>query len=89
MVGISLVISYLLICIVVDVFTGPTLSQGLCPYVVHRSINDPSNLFVYEKYESMDALKTHPSTPHIEEFSRAVASMVDGRPEVGRYREIV
>ncbi len=62
---------------------------GTITYVVHRSIDDSSKFFVYEKYESPEALKTHSSTPHFKEFSRAVASMVDGRPEVGRYSEIV
>ena len=61
---------------------------GTKAYVVHRGIDDPSKFFVYEKYESKDALKTHSSTPHFKEFSQAVASMLDGRPEVALYREI-
>ena len=62
---------------------------GTMAYVVHRSIDDSSKFFVYEKYESTEALKTHSSTPHFQEFSRALASLVAGRPDVGRYREIV
>ena len=61
---------------------------GTIAYVVHRNIDDPSKFFVYEKYESTEALKTHSSTPHFQEFSRAAASILDGRPEVGLYREI-
>jgi len=61
---------------------------GAIVYVVHRSVDNPSKFFVYEKYESNEALKHHTSTPHFQEFSRAIASMLDGRPEVGLYREI-
>ena len=61
---------------------------GTIAYVVHRGIDDPSKFFVYEKYENTDALKAHSSTPHFQEFARAMASMLDGRPEVGRYSEI-
>ena len=61
---------------------------GTVAYVVHRGMDDPSKFFVYEKYESVEALRAHSSTPHFREFSRATASMVDGRPEVGRYQEI-
>ena len=61
---------------------------GAMAYAVHRSVDDPSKFFVYEKYEDEDALKLHGSTPHFQEFSRAIASMLGGRPEIGRYREI-
>ncbi len=61
---------------------------GTIAYAVHRSVDNSSNFFVYEKYESSEVLKQHTSTPHFQEFSRAIASMLDGRPEVGLYREI-
>jgi len=61
---------------------------GTIAYAVHRAMDDPSKFLVYEKYESVEALRAHGSTPHFREFSRATASMVDGRPEIGRYQEI-
>lgn len=61
---------------------------GTIAYTVHRSIDNPDKLFVYEKYESKEALKAHSSTPHFQEFSQAIASLLDGRPEIGRYDEI-
>ena len=61
---------------------------GTITYVVHRGTDDPSKFFVYEKYESEEALKAHSATPHFKEFSRAIASVLEGRPEVGFYREI-
>ncbi|MDY6917203.1 MAG: putative quinol monooxygenase [Chloroflexota bacterium] len=62
--------------------------DGTVAYVVHRSVNDPCKIFVYEKYESSEALKAHSATPHFKEFSGAIASLLDGRPEVALYSEI-
>jgi len=42
----------------------------VAPRVVHLNTNDLSNFFVYEKYESMDALKTHSSTINLILFFR-------------------
>jgi len=61
---------------------------GTIGYAVHRHVDDPTRFFVYEKYESPEALTHHSSTAHFREFSRAVASLLSGRPEVGRYNEI-
>ncbi len=61
---------------------------GTITYVVHRNIDDPLKFLVYEKYESREALREHSSTPHFQEFSRAVAPMLGGRPEIGLYDEI-
>lgn len=62
--------------------------SGTVAYVVHRGVDDPCKFFVYEKYESQEALKAHSSTPHFKEFSRAIASLLDGRPDVALYSEI-
>ena len=62
---------------------------GSIAYIVHRSTDDPSRFFVYEKYEDQEALKHHSSTPHFQEFSRAASSLLAGRPELGFYREIM
>ena len=61
---------------------------GAISYAVHRKVNAPNDFFVYEKYESGDALKFHGSTEHFQEFSKAIASLLDGRPEVGIYNEL-
>jgi len=61
---------------------------GTIAYAVHRAMDDPSKFLVYEKYESVEALRAHGSTPHFREFSRATASMIDGRAEIGRYQQI-
>jgi quinol monooxygenase YgiN len=61
---------------------------GTISYVVHRKTDAPNEFFVYEKYESGEALKLHSSTEHFKEFSKAIASLLDGRPEVGIYKEL-
>jgi quinol monooxygenase YgiN len=61
---------------------------GTMSYVVHRRVDASNDFFVYEKYESMEALKLHGSTEHFKEFSKAIASLLDGRPEFGIYNEL-
>jgi quinol monooxygenase YgiN len=61
---------------------------GTISYVVHRRVDASNEFFVYEKYESMEALKIHGSTEHFKEFSKAIASLLDGRPEFGIYNEL-
>lgn len=62
---------------------------GAIAYIVHRSTENSSRFFVYEKYENQEALKHHSSTLHFKEFSRTTASLLAGRPEVSFYREIM
>jgi quinol monooxygenase YgiN len=61
---------------------------GAISYVVHRKLDAPDEFFVYEKYESGEALKLHGSTGHFKEFSKAIASLLGERPEVETYREL-
>ena len=61
---------------------------GAISYVVHRKADAPNEFFVYEKYESGEAFKLHISTEHFKEFSKAIASLLDGSPEVGIYNEL-
>ena len=61
---------------------------GAISYVVHRKVDAPNEFFIYEKYESGEALKFHGSTEHFKEFSRAIATLLEGRPEIGVYNEL-
>jgi quinol monooxygenase YgiN len=61
---------------------------GAVTYTVHRKVDAPNEFLVYEKYESGEALKFHGSTEHFKEFSKAIASLLDGRPEVSLYNEL-
>jgi len=62
---------------------------GTISYLVHRRVDASNDFFVYEKYENMEAFKLHGSTEHFKEFSKAIASLLDGRPEFGIYNELV
>ena len=37
---------------------------GCLTYVLHRKIGSPDQFFVFEQYESEDAIKHHSATPH-------------------------
>ena len=61
---------------------------GVIAYIVHRSIDDPSKFFVYEKYKSREDFDYHCSTPHFKEFFEANESIKDGETEIGLYNEL-
>ena len=62
--------------------------KGALTYIIHRSSEDPLKFFVYEKYESPDAVKYHVGTPHFQEFSTALKALMDGRIDIQRYGEL-
>ena len=61
---------------------------GMITYTVHRSLDDPSKFFVYEKFRTKADFELHCSTPHLKEFSQALEPIKDGEPEVGIYTEL-
>jgi quinol monooxygenase YgiN len=61
---------------------------GAVSYAVHRKMDSPNEFFVYEKYESGEALKFHGSTEHFKAFSKAIGPLLDGRAEVSIYNEL-
>jgi quinol monooxygenase YgiN len=60
---------------------------GVITYVLHRMINNPSKFFVFEQYETEEAIKFHASTPHFKDYRKIAAHMVKDR-DVGLYREV-
>ena len=61
---------------------------GVIAYVVHRSIDDPSRFFIYEKYKSREDIDYHRSTSHYKEFFEAFKSIKDGEPNIVVYKEL-
>lgn len=61
---------------------------GTLTYIIHRALDDPHKFFVYEKYESKEAFDHHASMPHFKEFFKTAGSLLEGRAEIGFYREI-
>jgi quinol monooxygenase YgiN len=62
---------------------------GAVSYAVHRKMDSPNEFFVYEKYESGEALKFHSSTEHFKAFSKTIGPLLDGRAEVSIYNELI
>ncbi len=61
---------------------------GVITYTIHRSLDDPSRFFVYEKYRTRADFELHRSTPHFKGFSQVLEPIKDGEPEVGIYTEL-
>lgn len=61
---------------------------GCIEYKAHRRLDNPNSFFFYEKYENDEALKFHSSAPHFKEMFGAMKALLDGRPEIGMYKEI-
>ncbi len=61
---------------------------GTIVYKLNRDLENPDKFFVYEKYESMDALKAHGQTEHFKAFGRGTRELFAGRAQVTRYNEV-
>ncbi len=57
-------------------------------YIVHRSKNDSTKFFIYEKYTDMDAFVQHSQTPHFKELGGLLAPFLSGAPEIEMYDEV-
>ena len=62
---------------------------GAIAYVIHRAVDDPTKLMVYEKYESREALQYHGQTDHFKEFNQTTRELFAGRAEITLYEEVV
>jgi quinol monooxygenase YgiN len=61
---------------------------GCLEYKVHRRLDNPDVFFIYEQYADDEALKFHSGAPHFKEMFGAMKPLLDGRPEIGLYKEI-
>ena len=50
---------------------------GALAYVFHRSLEDPSQVVLYESYQDDEAFQAHMKTPHMAEFQTAVPELFD------------
>jgi quinol monooxygenase YgiN len=60
---------------------------GVITYVLHRMIDNPSKFFVFEQYETEEAIQFHTSTTHFQEYRTITTHMVKDR-NVGFYRVV-
>jgi len=61
---------------------------GTIAYVIHRAVDDPTKIMVYEKYENREGLQHHGQTEHFKEFGQATRSLFAARPEITMYEEV-
>jgi quinol monooxygenase YgiN len=70
---------------------APTLEEpGCLAYELHQSVLDPTEFMFYERWTSDDALAAHASSsaPHRLHLREQLATFVDGRPSVTRWRAV-
>ena len=48
---------------------------GCLAYAFSVDVTDPSTLRIFERWESIDALRSHFATPHMATFGRAIADI--------------
>jgi quinol monooxygenase YgiN len=58
---------------------------GCRRYRFYADLADPERLFLFEEWESEEALRAHFATPHMAEFSRVLPGLVASPPVVMRY----
>ena len=58
---------------------------GCRSYRFYTDLTDPDTMLIVEEWESGEALRAHFGTPHMAEFSRALAGLVASPPIVTRY----
>ena len=58
---------------------------GCLTYRFYADLEHPDLFRVFEAWESDEALQAHFQTPHMAEFNRALASLLNGAPQITRY----
>ncbi|MEX2290459.1 MAG: putative quinol monooxygenase [Mycobacteriales bacterium] len=53
--------------------------NGYVNYDLHQAVDDPGVFYLYENWESEQALDVHLSTPHLERFKSVMDDLLDER----------
>jgi len=70
------------------VFPQVEKEEGTLAYTLAKSMADPNEYVVYEKYKNDEALSLHSAAPYIQELFVVFGSILDGEPELPMYEEI-
>ena len=74
-----------------ELFREPTKKvyqneEGTLNYDLHRKLDDPSVLLLYERYKDREAFEVgHCSTPYFKELISTLPNYLDGEPQVSEY----
>ena len=58
---------------------------GCISYEFYIGVSDPNRLFLFQEWESVEALYDHLETKHMDEFLRDIPEMLDGHVSTRRY----
>ena len=58
---------------------------GCLNYTFYADRNDPNTLFLFEEWESEEALANHYQTAHMKEFTPHAPTILSGTPSAKRY----
>ena len=64
------------------------LDAGVTTYDLHRSLDDPAEWFLYERYESQDYFERHLENPILRQFLADAATLVDGKIDIRKFRVV-
>jgi quinol monooxygenase YgiN len=59
--------------------------KGCRRYAFHAALDDPDTFFIFEEWESEEALARHFETEHMAAFRRELPRLVAGAPAITRY----
>jgi len=58
---------------------------GCISYTFYSDLADPNAFFIFEEWESDDALRRHFETPHMAAFNQEIPKHVGGEVKIQRY----
>ncbi len=68
-----------------DMTEATCTEPGCLSYDFYVGLSDPNTLMLFQEWESMEALMRHFQTDHMEEFLRALPTVVSGEITTRRY----
>lgn len=71
-----------------DMLKNVSTEEGTLAYTINRSEKEPNTIFALERYKDKAALGAHSATPHFKEFSKNIAAVLAGKPEISVLDEI-
>lgn len=72
-----------------DIVEKVRQEPGTLTYTLHRDLGNPGVFLFYEKYADMDAVTAHSSTDYFKALFTALKPLLDGKPEIAMYTELV
>lgn len=62
--------------------------EGTLLYTLHQAQNDSTQFMFFERYQDMEALGVHSSSPHFKKLMTDLAPLIEGKPEIELYTEV-